>query len=218
MLESDIDRIVLKCPILVQSPRHLQAEILRRVWRGAGWPEAGMDQRRWRRLAAQASGPPMRVSLVGGIEVITDPLFVVLRRVGPAPAPGPLPGSAMPLELPGEIEITWGGGRVVATLDPGAPRNETIDLDALIPPLCVRGPVAGDRFEPLGMDGRSTPLNDFFRGRGVWRDRRGDVPLVCDERGIIWVVGHRIAHRVRQTSATSRTLGLRFDAFPNSCD
>ena len=61
------------------------------------------------------------------------------------------------------------------------------------------------------MDGRSTPLNDFFRGRGVWRDRRGDVPLVCDQLGIIWVVGHRIAHRVRRTEATIRTLGLRFD-------
>ena len=107
--------------------------------------------------------------------------------------------------------VTWGGGFIVATLDPGAPCDERVDLDTLVPPLLVRGPADGDRFEPLGMDGRSTPLNDFFRGRGVWRDRRGDVPLVCDQRGIIWVVGHRIAHRVRRTEATSRTLGLRFD-------
>ena len=104
----------------------------------------------------------------------------------------------------------------MATLDPGAPCDETVDLDTLVPPLLVRGPAAGDRFEPLGMDGRSTPLNDFFRGRGVWRDRRGDVPLVCDQLGIVWVVGHRIAHRVRRTEATTRTLGLRFDASTRS--
>ena len=86
-----------------------------------------------------------------------------------------------------------------------------IDLDALVPPLWVRWPVDGDRFEPLGMGGQSTPLNDFFRSRAVWRDKRSHVPLVCDQRGIIWVVGQRIAHRVRRTEATSRTLGLRFD-------
>jgi tRNA(Ile)-lysidine synthase len=100
---------------------------------------------------------------------------------------------------------------VVATLDPAAPRAETLDLDALELPLLVRAPVVGDRFQPLGMGGQSTPLNDFFRNRRVRRAKRGSVPLVCDQQGIIWVVGYRIAHRVRRTGTTTRTLGLRFD-------
>ncbi len=66
------------------------------------------------------------------------------------------------------------------------------------------------------------PLNDFFRGRGVSRDDRGAVPLVCDARGIVWLVGHRIADRVRRTEATRRTLGLRWEAAdpdgPEGCD
>jgi tRNA(Ile)-lysidine synthase len=112
----------------------------------------------------------------------------------------------------------------VATLDADAPHDETIDLDQLHAPVWVRAPVAGDRFEPLGMDGRSTPLNDFFRGRRIPRDRRGRVPLVCDTLGIVWVVGERIAHRVRLTDATRRTLGLGFvpiapppPPIPDSC-
>jgi tRNA(Ile)-lysidine synthase len=56
------------------------------------------------------------------------------------------------------------------------------------------------------------PLNDFFRGRRVPRDRRRRVPLVCDRHGIVWVAGQRIAQRVRLTEATTRTLGLRFVA------
>jgi tRNA(Ile)-lysidine synthase len=216
------DQVILKRPVLERSPRYLRAEVLRAFWRRLGWPEAGMDRRRWRRLAALARETPMRVSLPGGIEAWSDDLFMVFRRVGPAPvqvAPTATePRSAAPLGIPGTVP--WGGGFIVAILDPSASCDERVDLDTLVPPLLVRAPADGDRFEPLGMDGRSTPLNDFFRGRGVWRDRRGEVPLVCDRRGIVWVAGHRIAHRVRRTEATTRTLGLRFDAgaIPNSCD
>ena len=60
------------------------------------------------------------------------------------------------------------------------------------------------------MGGQSMPLADFFRGRHVRREHRTRVPLVCDQTGIIWVVGHRIADRVKVTKKTSRTLGLRW--------
>ena len=144
--------------------------------------------------------------IVRGIEVTPGPLLVLRRPTAPKPpARGPIPAAALPLELPGVVP--WLNGRVVATLDPDAPRDETIDLDTLFPPFWVRAPVPSDRFVPLGMGGRSTPLNDFFRGRRVPRERRGRVPLVCDRFGIVWVVGHRIAHRVRLTEAT-RSAGV----------
>ena len=107
--------------------------------------------------------------------------------------------------------VCWDGGRVVTTLDPVDLRDESVDLGALALPLTIRQGEPGDRFEPLGLEGRTQPLNDFFRGRRVARDRRGSVPIVCDQDGIVWVVGHRIAHRVRLTDATRRTLGLRFE-------
>ena len=98
---------------------------------------------------------------------------------------------------------------IETVLEPDAARDETIDLDRIAPPLRVRSPVPGDRFEPLGMGGRGTPLNDFFRGRRVPREERARTPLLCDELGIVWVVGHRIADRVKVTDQTRRTLGLR---------
>jgi tRNA(Ile)-lysidine synthase len=97
-------------------------------------------------------------------------------------------------------------------LDPDAPRDESIDLDRIEPPLSVRAPVPGDRFQPLGMAGRTTPLNDFFRGRRVSQKARVQTPLLCDGLGIVWVVGHRISERVKVTGATTRTLGLRWEA------
>ena len=45
------DQVELRSNRLLQSPLFLRAEVLRRVWRLAGSPEAGMSARRWRRLA-----------------------------------------------------------------------------------------------------------------------------------------------------------------------
>ena len=86
--------------------------------------------------------------------------------------------------------------------------DETIDLGQLVPPLSVRAPTQGDRFSPLGMTKGSMPLADFLRGRHVPRPERSHVPVVCDQNGIAWVVGHRIAERVRVTGQTREKLGL----------
>ena len=67
----------------------------------------------------------------------------------------------------------------------------------------MRAAMPGDRFDPLGMGGKSMPLADFFRGRRVARQRRARTPLVCDQQGIVWVAGHRIAERVKQTTHTT---------------
>ena len=71
--------------------------------------------------------------------------------------------------------------------------------------LLVRTRLPGDRFQPLGMAGEKK-LQDFFVDQKVprvWRDR---VPLVVSERGIMWVVGYRIAEwaRVREGSIMCR--------------
>jgi tRNA(Ile)-lysidine synthase len=86
-----------------------------------------------------------------------------------------------------------------------------VDFDQVAGPLFVRAPTVGDRFDPLGMGGRHMILADFFRGRRVPPDRRVRTPLVCDDLGIVWVAGHRIAERVKETSHTARRLTLRLE-------
>ena len=58
--------------------------------------------------------------------------------------------------------------------------------------ITIRTRKPGDRFHPQGME-HSRKLQDFFVDQKVpraWRDR---TPLVTTERGIAWVVGHRVA-------------------------
>jgi tRNA(Ile)-lysidine synthase len=214
-IEEGPDAVVLLNFKLARLPLTLRAEALRLVWRRTGWPEAGMDAARWLRLAAMVRRDRGRFSIGGGIDVWLSPDIL---RLAPASSDADL-GAAAGVELPIPGSAIWGEGRVVATLDPDAPRGETIDLERLAPfrtatqgaRLWIRAPMPGDRFAPLGMGGREKPLNDFFRGRRVPREDRGRVPLVYDKLGIVWVVGHRIAHRVRLTDATRRTVGLRWE-------
>ncbi len=197
---------------LLHLPRDLHADLIRLAWRSSGWPEAAMGASRWSRLAQLARrDQPGRFDIGAGVVAETGPLCFALRRSADAPG---LPEPAAPLrrllDIPGAVD--WPGGRVVATLNVEDFADERMDLDRLIPPVFVRAPIAGDRFNPLGMGNREQPLNDFFRGRHVAPDDRARTPLVCDAIGIVWVVGHRISDRVRLQDSTVRELRLRWEA------
>jgi tRNA(Ile)-lysidine synthase len=211
------ESIGLNREVLRELPAFPRAEVLRLAWRHAGWPEGAMDARRWRKLAGFSRMSQGKRSVGLGVEAEIRDSWLVLTRRESRTEIGPSEPRA--LSIPGAIP--WEGGRVVVTDRPDSSSDETIDLDTLAPPLSVRSPRPGDHFEPLGMDRRSMPLNDFFRGRSVAREARARSPLVCDQRGIVWVVGHRIAHRVRVTESTVRRLGLSWLESPeqaSGCD
>jgi tRNA(Ile)-lysidine synthase len=206
--------VVLKHPYLNSIPSFLRAEVLRRVWRSAGWPEAGMSAKRWRRLAALAQNRDIAPVEIGEhVTISTDRFFLVLRRSPPSVTASSGPSGEKPivLESPGLVLVPWASCRIEARMDlpPNVPDTELIDFDQVHFPLHVRAPAPADRFEPLGMGGSTTPLADFFRGRHIPRNQRARTPLICDQLGIIWVAGHRIADRVKRTEQTRRTVGLR---------
>ena len=65
----------------------------------------------------------------------------------------------------------------------------------------------GDRFTPLGAEGEKT-LGDFFTDAKVPVEYRKRIGLVCDEAGIVWVMGLRIAERVKITPRTRQILKI----------
>ncbi len=73
--------------------------------------------------------------------------------------------------------------------------------------LLVRNWRRGDRMQPLGLSGHRK-LSDIFGDRKVPVHLRQRIPVVCDEEGIVWVVGLCLAHRVRCTPDTKQTVHL----------
>ena len=83
--------------------------------------------------------------------------------------------------------------------EPAVPGIAIVRSDLCRGPLSVRNRRPGDRFRPVGLDGRKK-LQDFFVDRKVARRDRDAVPLVVDAADrIVWVAGHGIDEAFRVT-------------------
>lgn len=101
-----------------------------------------------------------------------------------------------------------------ARLDPeaeaaGDPHVEYVDAAALEEPLTVRTWRAGDRLQPLGMEGHVL-VSDLLTDAQVPPHRRAGVCVVCAGDAIVWVVGHRLAHPARVRPSTQQVARLTF--------
>ena len=86
--------------------------------------------------------------------------------------------------------------------------SQYTDYACLCLPITVRSRLPGDRFRPLGMQGKKS-LKKFFIDRKVPRDKRNSIPLIVDNKGIIWVVGYSIDDRVKITENTKKIFACR---------
>ncbi len=87
-------------------------------------------------------------------------------------------------------------------------RVARFDLDSISGALSVRWPMTGDRYQPIGLAG-TKKLFDLLADRKVPSFERERVPVVVDDKGILWPVGHPIAHRARLTDQTKWVLEAR---------
>jgi len=94
-----------------------------------------------------------------------------------------------------------------ALLEGKPPEVEYLDAEQVMFPLYLRGRKEGDRIRPLGMEGEKK-LQDLLTDAKVPRETRDQIPIVCDQYGLLWVVGQSIAHHARITERTSQVLAL----------
>lgn len=89
------------------------------------------------------------------------------------------------------------------------------DYDKIESGLHVRNRMAGDKFVPFGMDG-TKKLKDFFIDEKIPLKKRDDIPIILDNRNIIWVVGLRISEEYKITSETKRVLAIKYYENPEN--
>jgi len=120
----------------------------------------------------------------------------------------------LPLVQGRECQTPRGGllvTRVTQAQLPAAPGEAYVDAGKLSGQLRVRTPGPGDIFSPFGLGGRKL-LSDYLTDRKVPRFCR-DIPLVCDEKGIVYVTGHTIDERVKITAETRDIFHFQYSIF-----
>jgi len=81
-----------------------------------------------------------------------------------------------------------------------------LDADQAPDSFELRMRLPGDHFAPLGMDGHSQKLSDFFVNEKIPLRARDHWPLLCSKTEVVWVPGHRPSHVHRLTDSTRRVI------------
>jgi len=125
--------------------------------------------------------------------------------------------TSMTVTIPGQLELA--GGWKLSCERWGLPllareqaeRNEDpfqvwLDAGNLTKPLRLRIRRPGDQFAPLGLDGHTQKLSDFFVNVKAPQRARENWPILCAGDEIVWVPGYRPAHNYRLTASTKSVL------------
>jgi tRNA(Ile)-lysidine synthase len=153
------------------------------------------------------------VDLPNGIRFVVDRDSLGFQSGNEDDCPYPEPLKPTELALPGTTELN--GGFILSTemierpvaLNPNNPwvAFTSPEIASLAPKL--RNRKNGDRFQPLGME-PLVKLQDYLVGAGIperWRDR---VPIVESSKGIVWIVGSRLAQWAKVQAEHSQVARL----------
>jgi len=163
-----------------------------------------------------------RMDLIGGLHLLREGglIYVVAGNITlPIERWPQLPEEThvIPLKIPVQVELS-GGWKLscerwnIASLALEEARSNDnpyqvwLDANEISDALELRVRQEGDRFEPLGMDGRETKLSDFFINVKLPQRARDRWPLLCMGSKVVWIPGYRLAHSFRLTESTRQAL------------
>ena len=84
-------------------------------------------------------------------------------------------------------------------------------LDGSFDSLILRARRAGDRFEPLGMNGKTIKLSDFMINQKIPLEDRERLPILVDGGSVLWVCGYRLSGRAKVSRQTQRVLRVKIE-------
>ena len=86
------------------------------------------------------------------------------------------------------------------------PTQVYINSQKIMFPLTIRKWKAGDRFQPLGMQGKTKKLQDYFSDLKLNRFEKEEVLILESKGKIVWVIGHRMDERFKVQADTEKVM------------
>jgi len=163
-----------------------------------------------------------RLDLAGDLHLLHEGLLIYVVA-GDATLPVerwpqmPDESSTLSLKIPDSIKLS-GGWKLscevwnIASLAMEQARSNDdpfhvwLDAKGISDALELRVRQDGDHFEPLGMNGHTMKISDFFINVKLPKRARDRWPLLCLGEKVVWVPGYRPAHPFRLTDTTRQAL------------
>ena len=114
-------------------------------------------------------------------------------------------------EAAGVFQDTYGKLtlQTIKTPTPTTSHEIMVDTQALHFPLTIRRWEEGDYFYPTGMKGKKK-LSKFFKDEKLSLVAKENTWLLCDQKGIIWILGHRADRRYSVQENTQELLKITY--------
>jgi tRNA(Ile)-lysidine synthase len=170
------------------------------------------------RLVAERNETGQRFHLPGGLTLIVDYDRLIIsedEKISFNDWPQ-LPGESERLSIPGLV-VLENGWRIEASLVGGMEYTDILQAAsewtvfvkaAPNDSWVVRPRLPGERFQPLGMNGRSAKIKEVMINRKVGVNWREKWPIVANEDHLIWFVGHMLDDRMKISEETTSIVKL----------
>jgi tRNA(Ile)-lysidine synthase len=116
------------------------------------------------------------------------------------------------VEIPGRVDIKEVGmGIALDIIDNKGQFNfksdDTVfmDYENVSFPVVIRNRKPGDRIQPFGIKGRKK-VSSIFIDEKVPMIQRKKIPLLVDQKSVLWILGMKLSNRVKITDATEKIL------------
>jgi tRNA(Ile)-lysidine synthase len=88
-------------------------------------------------------------------------------------------------------------------------RYRVFDFDKVCGSLKIRNRKNGDKFTPFGMKG-TKKVKDYFIDKKIPKEERNRIPLLVDDKNIIWIMGYATNDLYKVTNDTKRILVVNY--------
>lgn len=171
--------------------------------------ELAADRKVTERLLGWIASAKRSISLPGKVQVERiDRKLVFFRKQTACFETTLSRGNWVPIDMPA-MRLRWSRPRTKpCDRDLRGSRHRVwLDADRVVLPMTVRNYRPGDRFRLLGLAG-AKKVARYLMDKKVPRVYRDEVPVVCDQEGIVWLVGYEIADRVKISQSTREVIKI----------
>jgi len=186
----------------------------------------GFDAEQARQLAENLDHVGFELSSVKGWKLLNDRTEILLKPIeqndSSQQSPIVTPPASIEIQADDLMVSLPDGSRLllIQVSDTQLPANQSpitdhqsvaVNAEKLKFPLHLRHWLPGDSFQPLGMEGKSQKLQDFFTNQKLSRFEKEEVWLLANGDGaVIWVLGWRLDERFKIHSNTNNALKINW--------